>query len=364
MLHLFNKVYLEFDDNIEINFDRVVISEQYGKKMMIELDKVAYGELIKFGLTYDEVIENDFIAFLEKLRDFSSQSGKKIIIYCDKTAYKKFTTQWFKGILPSLDFEGFKTIVDHTIYNQRIISNTQLSSVYSMSLNTLWEDLGDLQTFWDEATKFTAKEKKAFKSLGLNLSYELMIADHLSGSKNYTAQLKSTMHMFLRRWFKELLTDNRQMVLLNINNHRFQTAMDIDPSLVDITREDPLAGIPGLEAYADNQIWEMQSGNCNLAGLSDEQINGLRNTLISVYDRFEGMQIDRSVFGLSSYLNAASRDELTDDEMQELLTFVINEPFDTNMIPRFDFQNVNFVLFLYFLRQKFEGADLSKYKLV
>ena len=30
MLHLFNKIYLEHDDNIELNIDRVVISETNG----------------------------------------------------------------------------------------------------------------------------------------------------------------------------------------------------------------------------------------------------------------------------------------------------------------------------------------------
>ena len=56
MLHLFNKTYLEFDDKIEINFDRVVISDQYGIPMHQELDKVSYGELIQFGKSFDEVV--------------------------------------------------------------------------------------------------------------------------------------------------------------------------------------------------------------------------------------------------------------------------------------------------------------------
>jgi hypothetical protein len=70
MLHLFNKVYLEFDDKIEINFDRVVISEKYGIQMLQLLDQVAYGKLITFGKSYDEVIDGDFYKFIESIRDF------------------------------------------------------------------------------------------------------------------------------------------------------------------------------------------------------------------------------------------------------------------------------------------------------
>lgn len=363
MLHLFNKTYLEFDDKIEINFDRVVISDQYGIPMHQELDKVSYGELIQFGKTFEDVA-SDLLSFVKSLKDFSDKSGKKIVIYCDKEAYKKFIAQWFKAILPSADYTTFKTIVDHTIYNQRVVSNTQLSSVYALSQKTLWEDLDDLETYWSDAKKLSAAKKTEFKTLGLNLSYELLLADYLSGSSNYEAELKKTMHTFLRRWFKESFTDNRQMVLLNIGNHRFQEALGIDASKVDITSLDPLANIPQLSAYADDTIWEKQGIFCDLEGLTKDQIESLTATIMGIYEKFEGMEIDRSVFSLFSYLGAASRKELTKAEMDELLDFIVNNPFDTNLVPRFDFQNVNFVLMLYFLRQKYEGANLSKFKLV
>lgn len=364
MLHLFNKTYLEFDDKIEINFDRVVISNQYGIAMHQELDKVSYGELIQYGKTFDDVTSSDMIAFVKTLKEYSDASGKKIIIYCDKEAYKKFIAQWFKMILPSADYATFKTIVDHTIYNQRVVSNTQLSSVYALNQTTLWEDLAGLETYWSNAKKLTAAKVTQFKALGLSLSYEFLLADYLSGSTNYEAELKKTMHTFLRRWFKEAFTDNRQMVLLNIGNHRFQTALGIDATKVDITSVDPLANIPQLSAYADDTIWEKQGIFCDLEGLSTAQIDSLTSTIINVYDKFEGMEIDRSIFSLFDYLGAASRSELTKAEMDELLDFIVDKPFDTNLVPRFDFQNVNFVLMLYFLRQKYESASLSKFKLV
>ena len=89
MLHLFNKVYLEFDSKIEINFDRVIISERFGLPMYQALDKIAYGELISHGKSLEEVAP-DFIAFLTSIKDGSESNNKKIIIYCDKDNYKKF----------------------------------------------------------------------------------------------------------------------------------------------------------------------------------------------------------------------------------------------------------------------------------
>ena len=364
MLHLFNKVYLEFDDKIEINFDRVVISERYGIQMLQQLDKVAFGELITFGKSYDEVVGNDFSGFVAGLKDFSHTSGKKIIIYCDNEAYKKVIAQWFKSTLPNLDFDGFKTIVDYTVYNQRIISNSQLSSVYSVDLNSLWEGLDDVKQAWDESTDI---DPTLFHNMNLKYSYEFLLATYLSGDDSKKEELRSTVHMFLRRWFKELLADNRQMVLFNITNHKFLSTFGIDPSYIDITSLDPLSNIEQFKVYADDEIWERdqnQYGICKLEGLSDEKAKALTELLIKVYDEFEGMQIDRSVFGMLKYITAVTVDQLSDEDFESIINYVVQSPCDTCLVPRFDFQNVNFPLLQYFLSEKFNERDLSKYRLL
>lgn len=364
MLHLFNKVYLEFDDKIEINFDRVVISERYGIQMLQQLDKVAYGQLISFGASYNEVVGGDFAGFVATLRDFGKASNKKIIIYCDKEAYKKVIAQWFKSTLPNLDFDTFKNIVDYTVYNQRIVSNTQLSSVYSVDLNCLWEGLDDIQEAWDSTVEINPV---LFKNLELNYSYEFLMATYLSGDDSKKEELKATMHMFLRRWFKELLADNRQMVLFNIVNHKFLSTFDINPADIDITSLDPLSNIEQFKLYADDEIWERdqnQYGVCKLEGLPAEKAEALVALLIKVYDEFEGMQIDRSVFGMLKFITAVTGEGLSDEDLDSIITYVVQTPCDTCLVPRFDFQNVNFPLLQYFLTEKFNERDLSKYRLL
>lgn len=365
MLHLFNKVYLEFDDKIDINYDRIVISEQHGLQMYNVIDKIAYGELMTYGKTYEEVVTESFVGFISSIRDHAANSGKKVIIYCDNDAYKKFMAQWFAVILPGMTKKEFRTIVDYTIYNQRITSNTQLSSVYSTNLKSLWEGVGSIDDAWKKTKAFTEHELETFKQLDINFSYEFLLAAYLSGDDTRKEELRKTMHMFLRRWFKELLTDNRQMVLLNLTNHKFLSTFNIGS--IDITSLDPLSGVKGFELYADDEIWERdqnQYGVCKLEGLSEEKAKGIADLLVSVYDKFEGMQIDRSVFGMLQFITAATKETLTDEEMESIIEYVVNTPCDTCLVPRFDFQNVNFPLMQYFLSQKFNGKDLSKYRLL
>lgn len=367
MLHLFNKVYLEFDDKVDIDYDRIVISEEYGIQMSIDMDKLAYGELMAYGKTYEDVVKESFVGFISSIKDHAARTGKKVIIYCDREAYKKFMAQWFAVILPELTEQEFKILVDYTIYNQRITSNTQLSSVYSTNLNSLWDGVGSIDSAWETAKELNSHEKEAFNHLGINFSYEFLLTTYLSGDDSYKEELRQTMHMFLRRWFKEMFTDNRQMVLLNITNHKFQSTFNIDPELVDITSLDPLAAIEQFESYADDEIWERDQnayGVCKLEGLSEEKANKLKETILNVYNNYEGMQIDRSIFEVLNWVNYAVNDTLTDEQLDEILDYFVKNPFDTIGVPRFDFQNVNFPLIQYFLAQKFNGKDLSKYRLL
>ena len=88
------------------------------------------------------------------------------------------------------------------------------------------------------------------------------------------------------------------------------------------------------------------------------------NTLLTVFEKFEGMQIDRNVFGIKKYVTITCRESMTDEEMDDLLGYIIENPFDTSLVPRVDFQNVNFPLIQYFISEKYNKKDLSKYRLL
>ena len=88
------------------------------------------------------------------------------------------------------------------------------------------------------------------------------------------------------------------------------------------------------------------------------------NTLLQVFEKFEGMQINQTVFSIKDYVTCACDETLSDEDMDSLLSIVTQEPFDTSLVPRFDFQNVNFPLLQFFLSEKFNERDLSKYRLL
>jgi hypothetical protein len=360
MLHLFNKVYLEFDNKINVDIDRVVISEQYGVPMSSEFEKYTYGQLIRFTKSIEDLSSDiTFDDFILELRGHSNRTNKKLIVYCDRTNYIRFMASWLKLMMPNLDYDTYKKIAILTIYRERCVSNTQLSSHNTLDVGPIFEDFTeeDWRDGWNN--KIAGQISPAL--MGVSISYEFLLANYLAGDTNYTEDLLKTSHLFLRRFFQECFTDNRQMVLLNINNHRMQQALGYEELPVDYSN-DPLKDIPFFQYYTDPVIWKTPTtlssglyGICDLNGLDEERITGLKNTIMNVYGNFEGMVTNTTIFESFDWLEIACRESMTLDELNEIVDTISASPFDTCLIPRMDYENVNFPLYLHILRSYHEG---------
>jgi hypothetical protein len=367
MLHLFNKTYLEFDDKIELNFDRVVISNINGVNIADFLDKTIQGKLIKYGKNLDDL---NFTNLITELYSYGQTSNKKIIIYCDKTNYIKFLVKWIKTILPSINLESFNRFVNLTVYKEKITQNTRLQSVVPLKLDTLKQGLGDLTESFNSET-ITDENRNSIKNLNLNYSYEFLLADYFSSSTNYTNSLKSALHLFLRRWLKEAFTDNREMILLNLLNKNFQKTLGFTENDINLNSDNPISSVSSLQYYADETIWKQNEKTgiydvCNIENLSQEKINGLRNLLKNIYLNVEEMEINRTLFSAFDYLELAAKDTITETEMNTVLNFVVQNPFDTCLVSTFDFQNVNYVFLHHILNLKRDNniEALTKFRLL
>jgi hypothetical protein len=360
MLHLFNKVYVEFDNKINVNIDRVVISEQYGIPMSNEFEKYTYGQLVRFAKNLQELNSAiTFDEFILELKSHSERTNKKLIVYCDRTNYIRFMASWFKLMMPALDYETYKTLAILTIYKERCVSNTQLSSQNTVNVGPIFNEFTeeDWQDGWNN--KILGQISPAL--MGVSISYEFLLANYLAGDTHYTEELLKTSHLFLRRFFQECFTDNRQMVSLNINNHRMQQVLGYEDVELDYSN-DPLKQIPFFSYYTDPIIWKAPTtlssglyGICNLQGLDQDRIDGLKHTILDVYEKFEGMITNTTIFESFDWLEIACRDSMTIEELDEIIEKVSAAPFDTCLIPRMDYENVNFPLYLHILRSHHEG---------
>jgi hypothetical protein len=367
MIHLFNKVYLSLDDFIQPDLDRVVIGRS-GNQMLQDLQTVLKGTLLKYSLTFPA----NFSDLIVDIKTHVDTSNKKLIVYADKENFNKFLVSWIKTILPNIDLNTFNKILQLTVYKERIVNNTQLKPNHLTTADQLWAGLGNLDSLFNSIS-ITSIERNKIKDLNLNYSYELLLSDYFSGSSNYTAKLNTTLHMFLRRWMKEAFTDNREMILLNLLNKNFQTSLNFTENDIDLNSNNPIANISSLQYYADDTIWEQKNsygsgvyGICKIENLSQEKITGLRDLIKNVYKDVEGMETNRTMFSAFNYLELAAKDTITNAEMNTVLDFVVATPFDTCLVPKFDFQNINYVLIqhIFNLKRTNNTEALSKYQLL
>lgn len=353
MLHLFNKIYVDFDSKINVNIDRVVISETYGVQMLQEMEKYTYGKLIRFAKNLSS-LNCQFDDFIVELKEHVNRTNKKVIIYCDRANYGSFIATWFSFILPSLDYTTFKDLADLTIYNKRCIANNQMSTQNELSVDYIFESFDN--EYWENSWNNKISGQISPEIIGINVSYEFLLANYLAGDKHYISALLKTAHLFLRRFFQEILIENRQLVLLNINNHYFQECLGF---VYDVNLNDnPLENIEQLQYYNDEEIWSKTTtlssgiyGSCKLQNLSQEKIDGLRNTLFNVISKFEGAMTNAPIYESLKWLEIATREEITELEFIDIIKFISKKPFYTCFIPRFDFENVNFPLVLHILKK-------------
>lgn len=372
MFHLFNKSYLQFDDVINSNYDRVVISEIKGVPLLDLYEQINIGELIHFEKNIDDISFTDLI---QKIYDHSKSSNNKIIIYCDKINYCKFLTKWLKLILPNLTLESYKNYIKLFVFKERVnFSNSEGDNITTEDNNVFWSSdylFENVDTIFNN-TVINQNEIEKIKSLNLNYSIEFLLSDYFSNSEKNLQLLKFTVNIFLKRWFLEVFRDFKQMVLFNLLNSNFQSVLNFTESDVDFYGDNPIKNIESLKYYSDETIWpkdKLKSNNriyLNFSNLTQEQINGLRNLLLKILNEIEGVELDKNSLAIFNFLEYVVKNEITKTELDSLLNYVIENPLDALLVPRFDFRNVNTVFIHYILNLKKENniEELSKFKLL
>lgn len=369
MIHLFNKTYLDLDANIDFNVDRYVISEENGNKMLELLDEAAYGDLIGFFSTIDEV---HWIDLIENIVNESSTRNTKVVVYCDKTAYKTFLTKWYKTILPNLNLESFTRIVDTVVYKERAIANTKLKSVNIVKINEVKEGLGDLTSLFN-STNIDPADVTKVDAMNIGYSFEFLLASHFAGVEEYKAPLKSVLKLFMRRWYNDAVVDARETALLNVLNPIQQKVFGYDESSVQLTSLNPLKNIEGFKAFSDTSMYDVNDnftsglqGSVKFEGLTSTQVTELKDVCKKMFTDFEGLD-GKSYFDAFKFFDyVTTGEDLTDTQLDEVLDYIVANPVDTAFIPRGDTENVNYVFLHHVLNIKRNNNTnaLSKFQLL
>ncbi len=331
MVHLFDRVYLEITPYLDIHHDRIVISKEFNNRQ-------TPGKVLFQYDSFESLLSSmSFSNFLETVYFHSTLHNRKIVIYCDDIS--KIHVWFCKHIFPNMNLNSYLDLLKIIDYHRQVFKKPKFFNIDRSS------------ELWDVAINPLEIEK--IKNLNLSFSYEFLFAEYLSGIQDHENVFLKKFHHFLREWYSECFTDNREMVLINLFNHKFQEQLSFSINDFNITDKNLLKNIPSLKYYSDEEIW-FKDGieKINLLGLPKEKSQGLVELILFVYKNCEGMETDRSSFGLYKWIECATRDEMTKQELDEVVDYLLKNTFDTSGVPRKKFDKINFALILYFMNCK------------
>jgi len=237
MFHLFNKVYLDFDDKISMSHDRVICSSAYGGIVDHNvLSKVFYGELIGSEKQIDDLIgkHKKFASFLQMLKELDARvenTNSRVFVYCDVESYYKFAIKWMKIILPECTSDaGWQFFRSH-LFKEKNFTNSRLSASlrFAKDADALMVSEQQFKTLWD-AEKVTVAARATYKTfvdkIKDHIRVEFLLAGYLY-DKRYGDVLARAISPLVKKDLEKFLYEHKEIILVHFLRPVFQKLLEV-----------------------------------------------------------------------------------------------------------------------------------------
>lgn len=348
MFHLFKKVYLDFDDKINMSRDRVICSKTYGGKAdAVQLSKVFYGELIASAKSIDDLIgENKsfetLIDLFEELNTRVDNTNSRVFIYCDQESYLLFIAKWLRVLLPFCDdVHAWKFLKSH-LFKEKNFVNSRLSASERFYKNAeSWLMLEtEFKHYWNEEslTNDQRLEYKPFlEKVKTSLKVEFLLAGYLY-DKRYGDSFSKCITPLIKKDLEKFLNEHKEIILVHFQRPIFQQLLEVEngpytfDNFYDMI-DDPA---PCVKVMFKPEIWGPErssmlpvssSGNITFSAFTDDDIENIKKfsiiagkiwsdeewymTLRSEIDKFEFIKMLRH----KDYFTAEELDEIINYEL-------------------------------------------------
>lgn len=265
MFHLFKNVYLASDDVIDVNNNRIVISETNGFGMLIDLDSVAHGTLNDFATSLDELIGSgkkyeNFLQFINSVNHFSDESATKVIIYCDKTAFLQLSVHWLKALLPNATMDDLYGVVSSYQFQNRMFGTSEYAAVtraYRLNQVSDYITIQEFNQVFTSTVVNTAVYEGFINLVKPHLSIEFILASYIS-NKSCKEELRSIAYSKLKVGMQQYLYECKDFILSNILN---KPVFDkFSPTVIySLTNLEEITRDPAFDIWFDTALWDIES---------------------------------------------------------------------------------------------------------
>lgn len=262
---MFKRVYLELDDAIDLNVNRIVISKTNGVGLLQDLQAVVYAQLIDTAPAVNDMIGTgkkyeNFLTFLNMLNRQCEELGSSLVIYCDKEAYLQLTCTWLKVVLPNITMDDAYGIVASNLFQTRMLGTSELADFTRPYRSTMVDRFVSIQEFNQVYTGVTIDSSLYAGFVNLvrsGLSLEYILASYLSKG-TYKEELKAIAHNQLKVGMQLFLYECKTFIIESLLNKQVidQFSPTVEYTLGNLEQ---FITDPAFDVWFEPSIWGVES---------------------------------------------------------------------------------------------------------
>ena len=263
MLHLFKKVYIEFDTRMSVAHDRVVISQQLGVPMDDIQQQIAGGTLINYGKNLEDVVGgpdapySSLVDMFMQLAVREETTDKTTLIFVDEVSFLPIVVKWFKMLLPNIKPKQIQQIVESYVFRQEVFSNAKfsLSDIEAKYDNAELIEMLRIQEFFEDAG-FDSDDAAVFlDTVEDSLGIEYLFASYLYNG-SHKENLKKRMKPLLTKDLEKYLYELKEILLVHTLNPNLQSQLSMNKTYTfDNLNEIIDETAPLVRVFFDPRLW-------------------------------------------------------------------------------------------------------------
>lgn len=335
-LHLFNKVYVDTHDNIDVLQQGAVIHSDYVADPYVE---VAWSGTSLADSLGDSDLKTKLVE--------AHASDKKFVIYGDTDTFASIVASWCKSTT-NMDADAFSQYAKCVVHKRKVKGN---------SVDGMYDAL---------TGAFNTAEVFDFSDIDFNPSIEFLVPTMLiDGASKWKTKAKNAFYQFIKRDYEADVIEAKFIIDTLITNDDVQTVFGGTGKTLDNYHD-----LPHLEIFKSD--WWTETGRYetghrskfDLSSVTSEEATKLKVVVDKFYNDLETPD-PVSAREDWTFINSIVAGSLTDDDLTAILNKYRSDVLYVPYITTEQSENILFVFLSYVrnLVRKGDTATLSKYGL-
>lgn len=320
MFHLFRKVYLDIDSNIDAYMQRIIISGTNGYQDGADKTKYAVlevSELIGEGKEFTTELD-----LFKKCKELTDGADDKLVIYCDRLTFTHLFIAWHKTLLANIDVDSLWKVFAYHMDKQSYYSAVTTRSE-NVGFDLLKPSSWDKDVFTSQFSSINATPDTTWNNSIVNdVSIDYLLATHIKSSTDAVkTALKNKMKVLAERTIQEEIYDIKLYAAVRSQDKKLHDILSV--SGVNSIAE--FFALPSLTPLSDSNYWneneKMTASNSSTAiSLSNVSDIPALITALKLFRVQQQGQTEDSIFVTKLDWLSWITGTFTDEALDNLLT--------------------------------------------